>query len=230
MYGGPPNAATRRQPSARTAASFWPLRSRPCSPNVLGVVRVSSIVTLLFSEALPPMRSLPFPRLLRRGRLVAIAGAALMATVGTTGCSSAQTVSTVSVGAHRDSVNVGYGLQARRDLTGSVGSVTGEVAQRSTPTSMADMIDGRFAGVEVRRLASGGMSVRIRGSRSFKGDGEPLFVVDGIPQHGNVNGALSDIDPRDVQSIEVLKDAGSTAVYGARGANGVILITTKRPQ
>jgi TonB-dependent SusC/RagA subfamily outer membrane receptor len=105
----------------------------------------------------------------------------------------------------------------------------GEAAQRGSATTMADMIDGRFAGVEVRRLASGGMSVRIRGVRSFKGNGEPLFVVDGIPQHGT-NGTLADIDPRDVHSIEVLKDAGSTAVYGARGSNGVILITTKRPQ
>jgi iron complex outermembrane receptor protein len=83
--------------------------------------------------------------------------------------------------------------------------------------------------VEVRALAGGGMSVRIRGSRSLRGDGEPLYVVDGIPQHGNTNGALSDIDPRDVQSIEVLKDAGATAIYGVRGANGVILITRKHP-
>jgi TonB-dependent SusC/RagA subfamily outer membrane receptor len=95
---------------------------------------------------------------------------------------------------------------------------------------MADMLDGRFAGVEVRRLANGGMSVRIRGQHSIKGNGEPLYVIDGIPQHSVANGVLDDIDPRDVQSIEVLKDGSSTAVYGARGANGVILITTKRPR
>ena len=129
-----------------------------------------------------------------------------------------------------DSVAVGYGSQARRDVLGSISSVSGDVAQRSSPTSMADMLDGRFPGVEVRRLASGGMSVRIRGVHTFRGDAEPLFVVDGIPQHARSNGVLNDIDPRHVQSIEVLKDAGSTAVYGARGANGVILISTKRPQ
>jgi TonB-dependent SusC/RagA subfamily outer membrane receptor len=128
-----------------------------------------------------------------------------------------------------DSVAVGYGSQARRDVTGAVSSVSGDVAQRNSPTSVADMIDGRFAGVEVRRLASGGISVRIRGERTIKGNGEPLYVVDGVPQHSS-NGTLADIDPRYVQSIEVLKDAGSTAVYGARGANGVILITTKRPE
>jgi TonB-dependent SusC/RagA subfamily outer membrane receptor len=127
-----------------------------------------------------------------------------------------------------DSVAMGYGSQARRDVTGSVSSVSGEVAQRNSPTSVADMIDGRFAGVEVRRLASGGISVRIRGERTLKGNGEPLYVVDGVPQHRSTG--VLDIDPRYVESIDVLKDAGSTAVYGARGANGVILITTKRPQ
>jgi TonB-dependent SusC/RagA subfamily outer membrane receptor len=128
-----------------------------------------------------------------------------------------------------DSVEVGYGTVARRDVTGAVGSVSGEVAQRSSPTTMADMLAGRVAGVEVRALPGGGTSVTIRGLRSLRGDGEPLFVVDGVPQHGGTNGALRDLDPRDVRSIDVLKDAGSTAAYGVRGANGVILITTNRP-
>ena len=127
-----------------------------------------------------------------------------------------------------DSVAVGYGMVAKRDLTTSVSSVSGEVARRNSPTTLADMIDGRIAGVEVRRLASGGISVRIRGAHTFKGNAEPLYVVDGVPQHTDVGGAIFlDIDPRDVKSIEVLKDGGSTAIYGARGANGVILITTR---
>jgi TonB-dependent SusC/RagA subfamily outer membrane receptor len=91
------------------------------------------------------------------------------------------------------------------------------------------MLDGRFAGVEVRRLAGGGVSVRIRGQRSFKSDAEPLVVVDGTPQHSGISGAMLDLDPRDIKSIEVLKDAGSAAIYGSRGANGVILISTRRP-
>jgi TonB-dependent SusC/RagA subfamily outer membrane receptor len=154
----------------------------------------------------------------------------LVALLAIAGCQTYQPASTASPDRGHDSVAVGYGSQARRDVTGAVASVSGDVAQRTSPTTIADMIDGRFAGVEVRRLASGGMSVRIRGQRTFKGDGEPLYVVDGIPQHVGSNGVLSDIDPRYVESIEVLKDAGSAAVYGSRGANGVILITTKRPE
>ena len=91
------------------------------------------------------------------------------------------------------------------------------------------MLEGRFAGVEIRRLAAGGISVRIRGQRTFKGDAEPLFVIDGVPQRTGTGATLFDLDPHDVQSIEVLKDAGATAIYGSRGANGVILITTRRP-
>jgi TonB-dependent SusC/RagA subfamily outer membrane receptor len=146
------------------------------------------------------------------------------------GCQPHQSASSAIAERAPDSVAVGYGSQARRDVTGSVSSVSGEVAQRNSPTSIADMIDGRFPGVEVRRLAGGGMSVRIRGMHTIKGDAEPLYVIDGIPQHPRSNGVLNDIDPQWVQSIDVLKDAGSTAVYGARGANGVILISTKRPQ
>jgi TonB-dependent SusC/RagA subfamily outer membrane receptor len=144
------------------------------------------------------------------------------------GCQPHQSASSAIPERAPDSVAVGYGSQARRDVTGSVSSVSGEVAQRNSPTNMADMIDGRFPGVEVRRLAGGGVSVRIRGVHTIRGDAEPLYVVDGIPQRSS--GVLNDIDPQWVQSIDVLKDAGSTAVYGARGANGVILISTKRPQ
>jgi TonB-dependent outer membrane receptor, SusC/RagA subfamily, signature region len=144
-------------------------------------------------------------------------------------CQSAPKAPAATSSAPGDSVHVAYGTQARRDVTGAVSSVDGDVAQRTSPTSMADLLDGRFAGVDVRALPGGGMSVRIRGSRSFKGDGEPLYVVDGIPQHAGTNGILRDLDPRLVQSVEVLKDAGATAAYGARGANGVILITTRHP-
>ena len=146
------------------------------------------------------------------------------------GCRVSQHDSAAKPDRALDSVAVGYGTQARRDVTGSVGSVSGDVTDRTSPTSMADLIEGRFAGVEVHRLANGGMSVRIRGQHTIRGDGEPLYVVDGIPQHGSSNGELTDLDPRYVQSIEVLKDGASTAVYGARGANGVVLITTKRPE
>ncbi len=136
----------------------------------------------------------------------------------------------VTSAAQPDSVHVGYGSQAKRDVTGSVASVDGDVARRNGATSVADMIDGRFAGVEVRRLAAGGISVRIRGSRSLNSDEEPLYVIDGIPQRAGAGGTLSDLDPRDIKSIDVLKDAAATSVYGSRGANGVILISTNRPR
>jgi TonB-dependent SusC/RagA subfamily outer membrane receptor len=168
------------------------------------------------------MRHRSLSRLPSAGRLAAL--------VILAGCHGSRPAPVASSAPVPDSVAVGYGSQARRNVTGSVASVSGDVAQRNSPTTMADMIDGRFAGVEVRRLASGGISVRIRGEHTFKGSGEPLYVVDGIPQRSGSNGVLTDIDPRYVQSIEVLKDAGSTAVYGARGANGVILITTKSPE
>jgi TonB-dependent SusC/RagA subfamily outer membrane receptor len=129
-----------------------------------------------------------------------------------------------------DSVSVAYGTQSSRDVTTATAGVDGDVARRSSPTTMADMLDGRFAGVEVRRLVAGGISVRIRGQRSFKSNEEPLFVVDGIPQHPGIPGVFSDLDPRDIARIDVLKDAGATAAYGARGANGVILIMTRRPE
>lgn len=151
------------------------------------------------------------------------AAAALLATAG---CALPPPV-TPSPGA-LDSTAIAYGSQATRDVTTATAGVDGDVARRTSPTTLADMIDGRFAGVEVRRLAAGGVSIRIRGQRSLKGDGEPLYVIDGIPQHPGIAGVLSDLDPRDIDRIEVLKDAGATAAYGARGANGVILIITRR--
>ena len=92
-----------------------------------------------------------------------------------------------------------------------------------------DLIVGRFPGVRVVRLANGRPSVRVRGSNTFMGGEEPLFVIDGMPiNSSSAESALAGINPRDVARIEVLKDAGETSIYGSRGANGVILISTKR--
>ncbi|MBV9773502.1 MAG: TonB-dependent receptor plug domain-containing protein [Gemmatimonadetes bacterium] len=90
------------------------------------------------------------------------------------------------------------------------------------------LLEGRFAGVQVTRLAGGGISVRIRGGTSIMGDNEPLYVLDGMPLQAGPGGALNGINPEDIARIEMLKDIGSTAIYGIRGANGVVLITTKR--
>lgn len=125
-------------------------------------------------------------------------------------------------------VQVGYGTQAARDVNTAVSSASGEKMRSNSPRTVADMLVGRFPGVEVRQLPNGVASIRIRGSRSFRSNEEPLIVVDGIPQHGGSR-SLMDLNPRDVESIEVLKDAAATGVFGSRGANGVILVSTRRP-
>lgn len=136
-----------------------------------------------------------------------------------------------------DVVVVGYGSMKRSDLTGSVVSVTAEDMKKSINTSLDQALQGRAAGVNVTSNSGapgGGISVSIRGVNSFEGN-EPLYVVDGIPISGqsdkNSNtSALSSINPGDIISMEVLKDASATAIYGTRAANGVILITTRQGQ
>lgn len=125
-----------------------------------------------------------------------------------------------------DSVQIGYGTQAQRDLTGAVSQVKNKGARHATATSFADLLEG-VPGLEVRRLPDGGVSLRVRGDRSLNSSEEPLVVLDGIPVSG-ATGLLQDLDPRDIASISVLKDASALATYGSRGANGVIIITTKK--
>lgn len=124
-------------------------------------------------------------------------------------------------------VVVGYGTQRRKDVTGAVVSVN-EKALREVPVpNLQQALVGRAAGLEVQQVGNqpgAGAQIRIRGVRSISGTNEPLYVVDGIPFDGNLN----DINPDEVASIEILKDASATAIYGSRGANGVILVTTKK--
>jgi TonB-dependent SusC/RagA subfamily outer membrane receptor len=127
-----------------------------------------------------------------------------------------------------DSVMVGYGAQLRRRVTGSVASVVPGAGEGARFVSVAEMIRAHVAGVVVHGAPGGVYSVRIRGTSTLLGDGEPLYVVDGMPLGASGAAALAGMSPNDVARIDVLRDAGSTAIYGARGANGVILITTKR--
>ena len=90
-----------------------------------------------------------------------------------------------------------------------------------------ELLEGRSAGVQVIRLPSGGISVQIRGRGSIHGDTEPLYVVDGMPVQVTTGHGLSWLNPGDVERIDILKDAGATAMYGVRGANGVVVITTR---
>jgi TonB-dependent SusC/RagA subfamily outer membrane receptor len=125
-----------------------------------------------------------------------------------------------------DEVAVGYGTEARRDMTGSVSSAKREEMGGDTQTRVEEMMIGRFPGVDIVNMG-GTYSFRIRGQRSILGSNEPLVVVDGVPLTDGV-GALSTLNPGDIRRIDVLKDAASTSAYGSRGANGVLLVTTKK--
>jgi TonB-dependent SusC/RagA subfamily outer membrane receptor len=126
-----------------------------------------------------------------------------------------------------DSVQIAYGTKAQRDVIGSITTVDSTAIKRSPSMRLADVLVGRVPGLEVRTLANGQISLRIRGERSLLGNNEPLIVLDGVPLQPD-NALFQDLDPRDVASVTVLKDAGSLAAYGSRGTNGVILITTKK--
>ncbi len=132
-------------------------------------------------------------------------------------------------------VVVGYGTQRKIETTGSIASVKAEEITQTPVTNLAQGLQARVAGVQISQNSGapgGNISVRVRGTNSINGTSEPLYVVDGIQisNGGGINDVspLSTINPNDIESVEILKDASATAIYGARGANGVILITTKR--
>lgn len=141
----------------------------------------------------------------------------------------------VDVQSLEEVVVIGYGTQKRSDVTGAIASVSSEEISEIPSAGLANSIQGRIAGVTLTRTSSrpgAGMEIRIRGERSLpqasslgtSNNNSPLIVVDGIPYGGNLN----DINQNDIKSLDVLKDASATAIYGSRGANGVIIITTKR--
>jgi TonB-dependent SusC/RagA subfamily outer membrane receptor len=121
------------------------------------------------------------------------------------------------------------GVSPERSANGASQAVSEDELKNSRVARAEELLEGRFAGVQVFRRPDGGIAVRIRGTTSVYGDAEPLFVVDGMPVNAGPGGALNGINPNDIVRIEVLKDIGSTSAYGMRGANGVVLITTRRP-
>ena len=140
-----------------------------------------------------------------------------------------------------DVIVTGYGSQNRKTLTSSVTSVKAEEIANLPSASSDQLLQGRAAGVQVSTNSGapgGGVFVRIRGTASINGSSDPLYVVDGIPIQainlsqngigGSVTNPIADINPSDIESIDILKDASATAIYGSRAANGVVLITTKR--
>jgi TonB-linked SusC/RagA family outer membrane protein len=123
-------------------------------------------------------------------------------------------------------VVIGYGTVKKRDLTGSVSSVRGEDIAKVPSANPLESIQGKVPGVDITRnsgAASSGVNINIRGTRSISAGNGPLIIVDGVQYS-----SLQDLNPNDIASMDILKDASSTAIYGSRGANGVILITTKK--
>ena len=128
-----------------------------------------------------------------------------------------------------DVVVVGYGTRKKSDLTGAVVSVTSQNLKDRAVANFGEAIAGQLAGVQVQETNGSpggeGLTVRVRGTGSITQSNDPLYVVDGYPMEG---GAFRLINPADIEAVQVLKDASSTAIYGSRGANGVVIITTKR--
>lgn len=140
-----------------------------------------------------------------------------------------------------DVIVVAYGTQQRRDLTGSIARVGSSTINESPITSLEQALEGKMAGVSVTQATGapgGAISINVRGTSSISAGNEPLYVVDGLPilsqdlsqkggYQGNSLSGIADINPNDIESVEVLKDASASALYGSRASNGVVLITTK---
>ena len=134
-----------------------------------------------------------------------------------------------------DVVVIGYGTVKRSDMTGSVGTVEADAINKGMISSPADLLKGKSAGVVVTPgggQPGSGATIRIRGGASLNATNDPLIIIDGLPiSNDGINGmgdALASINPNDIETFSVLKDASATAIYGSRASNGVIVITTKK--
>lgn len=144
-----------------------------------------------------------------------------------TGTKPMQIVLAEDVKALEDVVVIGYGTQRKEAITGSVASVSSAKLMENPSSNITQALQNRIAGVDMQQTNTqpgAEMRIRIRGQRSLSASNDPLIVLDGIP----FLGSLSDINPSDIKSMDILKDASSTAIYGSRGANGVIMITTNK--
>lgn len=136
----------------------------------------------------------------------------------------------------KDVVVIGYGSVKRKDVTGSISSITGDDIRRTSPTTFDQALQGKVAGVVVQQISGqpgGGVSIQIHGISSISGSNSPLYVIDGViipptSDPGNGSNPLNTINPSEIESVDILKDASATAIYGAQATNGVVVITTKR--
>ncbi|SIN71700.1 SusC/RagA family TonB-linked outer membrane protein [Chitinophaga niabensis] len=150
----------------------------------------------------------------------------------------------LSASSVQEVVVVGYGTQQRKDITGSISTISASKIKNQPAVSVDQLLQGRAAGVDVSQASGapgGRLNIRIRGASSLNAGNEPLFVIDDVPVYNSskdpsgtsygtftATNALASLNPNDIESIQVLKDASATAIYGSRGSNGVIIITTKR--
>ncbi|MBO9154709.1 SusC/RagA family TonB-linked outer membrane protein [Chitinophaga sp. GCM10012297] len=164
--------------------------------------------------------------------------------VNLAGRSKVDVLMEISSSSVQEVVVVGYGTQQRKDITGSIASISSATIKNQPAASVDQLIQGRAAGVDVSQASGapgGRLNIRIRGASSLNAGNEPLFVIDDVPVYNNSKdpsgtsygtftptNALASLNPNDIESIQVLKDASATAIYGSRGSNGVIIITTKR--
>jgi TonB-dependent SusC/RagA subfamily outer membrane receptor len=182
----------------------------------------------------------------KKPALILIALWASLSAFAQTGSTPKVTAEDTNISSVGDVVIVGYGRQSRRNLVGSISTVSGKDITDMPAPSFEAALQGKAAGVQVivgSGMAGSASLIRIRGASSISAAGDPLYVIDGIPisqdyfmnrANGSNYGAgfnnnpLASINPDDIENIEILKDAAATSIYGSRGANGVILITTKR--
>jgi TonB-linked SusC/RagA family outer membrane protein len=171
------------------------------------------------------------------GEVLVITMTGFMSTVVTVGKDKAIEVRLLeSVVELDDVVIIGYGKSKRKDVTGAISSVSGTELRRTQPTTFDQALQGKVAGVMVQQISGqpgGGVSIQIHGISSISGSNSPLYVIDGViipPTNdpGNGSNPLNTINPSEIESIDVLKDASATAIYGSQATNGVIVITTKR--
>ncbi|HEY8851066.1 MAG TPA: TonB-dependent receptor [Gemmatimonadaceae bacterium] len=172
--------------------------------------------------------SVPVGSQILRARRVGFNGPSQTIIVPLDGIATAEFALTHSVVTLEDVVTVGYGTQARRDVTGSIASVGSKDIETIPVPRVEEAISGLVPGVQVQTTNTqpgSELRIRIRGGNSLSGDNSPLVVVDGV-----IGADLNQISPTDIASVDILKDASATAIYGARASNGVILVTTKRGQ
>ena len=119
-------------------------------------------------------------------------------------------------------------MHSRRDTgPASAPMVTAEDIDRSPGTPIEQIIEAKIPGIQVTRTGNGAIAIRIRGTSSFYSSNEPLYILDGVPMEPGPGGALNGVNPYDIETIRVLKDPADIGIYGVRGANGVIVVTTK---